>query len=278
MAVSKRLRFEVLRRDNHACRYCGRSAPGVQLTVDHVVPVALGGGDDPTNLVAACRDCNGGKSSVPADSTMVDDVAQDALRWAKAMELAAAERAADRVRVEELHGQFVIEWESWTNGRGLTMPKPSSWSSTVDQFLNSGLSMSDLHELIAVAMESKANDIWRYFCGCCWRRIGQLQERVKEILEQDASPTPIAPLATVWTEQEINEWVDRAERVALRRLNAELIGSAHCRHRSDGESDCGDPVCRIQRAEILGWMSDQVILKSLRGDEVVEAAEALLDG
>ncbi|MEU5976310.1 hypothetical protein [Streptomyces sp. NPDC047315] len=23
MAVSKRLRYEILRRDNHACRYCG---------------------------------------------------------------------------------------------------------------------------------------------------------------------------------------------------------------------------------------------------------------
>ena len=27
MAVSKRLRYEILRRDNHTCRYCGASAP-----------------------------------------------------------------------------------------------------------------------------------------------------------------------------------------------------------------------------------------------------------
>lgn len=27
MAVSKRTRYEVLRRDNHACRYCGARAP-----------------------------------------------------------------------------------------------------------------------------------------------------------------------------------------------------------------------------------------------------------
>lgn len=56
MAISKRLRFEVLRRDNHMCRYCGRGAPDVALTVDHVVPVALGGHSDPTNLVTACVD------------------------------------------------------------------------------------------------------------------------------------------------------------------------------------------------------------------------------
>src|SRR6185369_3226628 len=62
MAVSKRLRFEILRRDNHTCRYCGRSAPEVKLTVDHVKPEALGGRTEPDNLVAACSDCNAGKT------------------------------------------------------------------------------------------------------------------------------------------------------------------------------------------------------------------------
>ena len=57
MPVSKRLRYEILRRDNHACRYCGGTAPDVVITVDHVVPVALGGSDDAGNLVAACKDC-----------------------------------------------------------------------------------------------------------------------------------------------------------------------------------------------------------------------------
>ena len=54
MAVTKRMRFEILRRDNHACRYCGATAPDVKLAVDHVTPVALGGTDSPDNLVASC--------------------------------------------------------------------------------------------------------------------------------------------------------------------------------------------------------------------------------
>jgi hypothetical protein len=64
MAVSKRLRYEILRRDNHTCRYCGASAPDVPLRVDHVTPVALGGSDKPDNLVASCEACNSGKSSM----------------------------------------------------------------------------------------------------------------------------------------------------------------------------------------------------------------------
>ncbi|MGW6578921.1 HNH endonuclease [Streptomyces globisporus] len=63
MAVSKRLRYEILRRDKHACRYCGATAPDVPLRVDHVIPVALGGSDAPENLVAACEPCNSGKTS-----------------------------------------------------------------------------------------------------------------------------------------------------------------------------------------------------------------------
>lgn len=82
MAVSKRLRYEVLRRDNHACRYCGAAAPDVKLNVDHVIPQALGGPDHPTNLVTACADCNAGKTSSMPGAATVADVDQDAFRCA----------------------------------------------------------------------------------------------------------------------------------------------------------------------------------------------------
>jgi hypothetical protein len=52
----------VLSRDRFTCRYCARSAPDVELHVDHVQPVAKGGANDLNNLVAACAECNGGKS------------------------------------------------------------------------------------------------------------------------------------------------------------------------------------------------------------------------
>jgi hypothetical protein len=96
MAVSRRLRYEVLRRDNHACRYCGGTAPDVALTVDHVIPTALGGSDDPSNLVTACQPCNAGKSASSADAPIVADVASDALRWARAMTAAQVARQLAR--------------------------------------------------------------------------------------------------------------------------------------------------------------------------------------
>jgi hypothetical protein len=82
MAVSKRLRYEVLRRDNHACRYCGATAPDVKLNVDHVIPTSLGGPDKPANLVTACADCNAGKTSSMPNAMAVADVEQETFRQA----------------------------------------------------------------------------------------------------------------------------------------------------------------------------------------------------
>src|SRR5689334_18686208 len=71
MAVSKRTRFEVFKRDGFRCLYCGASPLTNTLTVklqaDHVEAKSRGGPDDAANLVTACIDCNLGKSDVPLD-------------------------------------------------------------------------------------------------------------------------------------------------------------------------------------------------------------------
>lgn len=63
MALSKKTRFEVFKRDAFTCQYCGRKTPDVVLEVDHIIPRAEGGGDEIENLVASCFDCNRGKSA-----------------------------------------------------------------------------------------------------------------------------------------------------------------------------------------------------------------------
>jgi hypothetical protein len=62
--MSRRLRFEVFKRDCFTCQYCGRKSPEVILQVDHIDPVAEGGSDDIVNLTTSCVDCNGGKGAV----------------------------------------------------------------------------------------------------------------------------------------------------------------------------------------------------------------------
>jgi hypothetical protein len=117
MAVSKRLRYEILRRDNHTCRYCGASAPDVKLTVDHVTPAALGGTDDATNLVTACGGCNAGKSSSAPDTPLVADVEQDALRWRRAMAIAAEMQQVTVDAAYDLADNIEDDWQSMWAGQ-----------------------------------------------------------------------------------------------------------------------------------------------------------------
>jgi HNH endonuclease len=60
--ISKKLRFEVFKRDSFTCQYCGKKAPEVILHVDHIDPVAAGGSNELLNLITSCEGCNAGKS------------------------------------------------------------------------------------------------------------------------------------------------------------------------------------------------------------------------
>ncbi|MBY4381855.1 HNH endonuclease [Rhodococcus fascians] len=186
MALTKRLRFEILRRDNHLCRYCGATAPDVKLTVDHVVPTALGGSDEPSNLVTACADCNSGKSATPPDASHVADVAQDALRWAAAMAEVARIRQAKHDDRVELHGWFNSVWTDWTDWRGEVYPVSSDWIDSVAKFIDAGVSHAEIEDLVGVAMRMKTvREKWRYFCGCCHTRIKQNVEMAARIIAQE---------------------------------------------------------------------------------------------
>lgn len=73
MSLPRRVRFEILRRDSHACRYCGAKAPRVELEVDHVIPRHHGGSDHAWNLTAACVECNRSKGAgIPHDDVIRD--------------------------------------------------------------------------------------------------------------------------------------------------------------------------------------------------------------
>lgn len=218
--ISKRLRFEILRRDNHQCRYCGRSAPEVQLTVDHVVPVTLGGGNEPTNLAAACRDCNSGKSSVPADAALVDDVEQDAMRWANAMRQASAEITAQEPVVE---GVLDAVSAAWGPQARYGDQMPDDWAGSVVMFFKAGLSQCDLLAMVTAAFQKQfVHDRWAYFCGCCWKRLRAMQDRASGLLAAEGVCEPAStPLSTIWTVAQV------ATEVEFAKEHAEELLSPH---------------------------------------------------
>lgn len=189
MAISKRLRYEILRRDNHACRYCGATSPGTNLTIDHVLPIALGGTDDPSNLVTACADCNAGKSASSPDAPLVADISADAIRWGQAMKEAAEFLLTEFRERHDLHDRFAAWWNAWGYGPShQPIPLPGGWQQSVDSILAAGLPLELLSECIDRAMKAKhvtADNTFRYMCGIAWRKVTELQEIAGALLEAD---------------------------------------------------------------------------------------------
>jgi 5-methylcytosine-specific restriction endonuclease McrA len=64
-------RENIYTRDGDTCQYCNEVFPRAELTFDHVVPVAQGGGKDWENIVTCCVDCNRRKGGrTPAEAGM----------------------------------------------------------------------------------------------------------------------------------------------------------------------------------------------------------------
>ena len=73
IAIGKKQRFEVFKRDSFTCQYCGSKAPDVVLHVDHINPVSKGGENEIINLITSCVSCNLGKSDrLLTDKTSIE--------------------------------------------------------------------------------------------------------------------------------------------------------------------------------------------------------------
>lgn len=178
MAVTKRLRFEILRRDGHACQYCGEKAPNVTLHVDHVIPVALGGTDQPGNLVAACKDCNLGKSSVPTDAPIVSGLAAHAAAFALEMTDKMTRIRATLELEDEYLEEFEDSWNRWKAG-GKAVPLPSDYRQSIYKFARMGIPHALLARGIDIAMAKKGIRAdfgeFQYMAGVVWRTLDEAE-------------------------------------------------------------------------------------------------------
>lgn len=183
MAVGKRLRFEVFKRDRFTCQYCGRTPPSVVLHVDHVIPQSDGGPDTETNLVTACEGCNQGKSNIPL-TEVTKTVAEQMERTRERREqvealnrLLAEERDAEDAQIEEL-GTYWYDLIYTKKGRYVF---GDDRARSIRTFLKKLPAMS-IKEAIDIAasrvrvFEPERDDKrWKYFCGVCWGKIRELE-------------------------------------------------------------------------------------------------------
>ncbi len=61
--ISGKLRWEIFKRDDFTCQFCGKTINQTLLHVDHILPVSKGGKSVVSNLQTLCEECNLRKSN-----------------------------------------------------------------------------------------------------------------------------------------------------------------------------------------------------------------------
>ncbi|SFM00232.1 HNH endonuclease [Bradyrhizobium sp. NFR13] len=171
IALSKKTRFEVFKRDGFRCVYCGATpSETVLLEADHIHPVAAGGTNDIDNLVTACDACNRGKgarllTSVPP--TLEEKALEVAEREAQIRAYYEILDAKKQRKDDELWSIADIYMERFGDDNILRTRLAS---------IGTFLDRLDYHEVveameIATRKMSSRVPAFNYFCGICWRKI-----------------------------------------------------------------------------------------------------------
>ena len=169
VAISKRTRFEVFKRDKFTCQYCGKHPPEVILEVDHITPVAEGGTNEEANLITSCRDCNRGKAAVPL-SVAPKSLAEKAAETIESEEQLAGYRSVMEARAQR------IEDDAWEVADALLSSKRGirrDWLRSIKTF-NERLPIHSVKDAADIALASgprSETGRFLYFCKICWNRI-----------------------------------------------------------------------------------------------------------
>lgn len=172
MSASKKIRFEIFKRDGFKCAYCGKSPPVVVLEVDHIEPKAKGGKDDINNYITACFDCNRGKRDIPLEK--IPAQLQENLEVLREQEAQLKEYRRFIAKIEK---RLTDDFDEINNIYSENYPE---WEFS-DQFKNVSLrrflQLLPKHRVIEalnIAITKWPNNKDRvipYFCGVCWNMI-----------------------------------------------------------------------------------------------------------
>lgn len=176
MAISVRTRFEVFKRDDFTCQYCGRKSPDVVLEADHIVPVCDNGTDDVINLRTSCWECNHGKAGKPLNEIVTGEDPHD--RAILLLERERQLREYNEVLAQELVRRETAAWDLvryWNREQGLTKKADLEYVETVDwRWLFHALQWCPaevVRNFMDAALNRRMTRNFKYVAGCCrnWR-------------------------------------------------------------------------------------------------------------
>lgn len=171
-ALTKKTRFEVFKRDGFRCMYCGAHPPAVLLEVDHIKPVATGGGNDMDNLVTACEPCNRGKAARELGA-VPQGLAEKATAVAEREEQLRGYHDVMEAKRKRLDAQA---WQLMNMLRTEQGSAPRDWMNSMRTFIDK-LGFHEALEAVELALAKQhiEEKCWRYFCGICWNKLRKLE-------------------------------------------------------------------------------------------------------
>lgn len=169
--ISKKLRFDVFKRDFFKCQYCGSFPPEVILEVDHIQPHSKGGKNDINNLITSCFNCNRGKSDnelnqIPNSLSENIDIVKEKLYQYKQFKKLNSEILksiqSDIDSVETVFNNYFEEYgcsNKFKNGTIKMFIEQIGVIETIDS----------MH--IACCKGLNESNTLKYFCGVCHNKI-----------------------------------------------------------------------------------------------------------
>jgi hypothetical protein len=169
--ISKKLRFEVFKRDAFKCHYCGNHPPTVILEVDHITPVSKGGTNNIDNLTTACFGCNRGKSDTELNVLPQTTLSKIELLQEQEDQYNEYQKLLKRIerRIEqEADNIDFIFGEYWEDCHLSKTFKEGSLKVFIRKLGFTEVSTA-MHK--ACSRVHRVNACIKYFCGICWGKI-----------------------------------------------------------------------------------------------------------
>lgn len=169
--LSKKIRFDIFKRDGFRCSYCGTSpSETVLLEVDHIHPVAEGGTNDIDNLITSCQDCNRGKGAIllsVVPQSLQEKAAEIQERESQIAAYYQVLSAKKERKDKEIWDIAEIFMKRFCDD-GISRANFSS----IRNFLTH-LDFYEVVEAMEIACDKKYNrrPAFLYFCGICWNKV-----------------------------------------------------------------------------------------------------------
>lgn len=177
MPISKKIRFELFKRDSFRCQYCGKTPPEVTLEIDHIQPSSKNGSDDINNLITSCFDCNRGKKDIVLERIPNTIAINLEVLKEKEIQLREYNRFIQKIerRIQADCEEVAQIFSDHYKDRILI----DKFKNTTLRIFLGRLPKGDVIQAMNIGCQYMSrkhgpkswNDAINYFCGICWKKI-----------------------------------------------------------------------------------------------------------